>query len=139
MFNYTLNKDNTNAKIKSTAKAELTTLFLDFLSEKFGTENVAIIRTGNSSKTNEIGFRIGTVDVNGEAAELIATINPTIKEFEDHKTAKKEYVAFDFAAAVNEYNDYVEEKELKAIAAKKAKEEKIARDTARRKAEDTAE
>jgi hypothetical protein len=139
MFNYELSKENTNAKIKAAAKADLTAMFMDFLKEKFGDENVSMIRTGGMTKTNEIGVRVGTVDINGEPADLVATFNPTIKEFENRQTAKKTYTAFDFESAATDYENYLEEKQMKAVAAKELKEKNIARDTAKRKKKEEEE
>lgn len=134
MFNYTVDKTNTNAKVKATAKADLTNLFLEFLKEKFGEENTGMVRTGTTtSSKNEIGVRIGTVEINGEQVDLVATINATIKEFETRSTAKKTYEAFDFEAARDAYESYLVEKDEKATETKRLKEEKIARDVAARK------
>lgn len=139
MMNYELTKENTNAKIKSAAKADLIELFIQFLKKEFGDENVAMLRTGGMTKTNEIGVKIGTVDINGEENYIVATLNPTIKEFEDRKTAKKTYTAFDFEQAAEEYENYLSEKAEKAATAKKVKEENIARDAARRKKKEEEE
>ena len=62
MMNFTLNKEMTISKIKSEAKASVTDMLIEKLSEAFGAENVGMVRVGNStSKSNEIGVRLGTV------------------------------------------------------------------------------
>lgn len=122
MFTYEMTKDFTNAKVKAAAKADIMTLFIEFLTEKFGEEKVKMVRTGNGdSKTNEIGVQFGTVKIKGEEVPLVFTANPSIKEFEDRQTAKKSYVAFDFDFYANAYEKYLTEKAEKAANAKASK------------------
>ena len=110
MMNYSITNEMTNAKIKTAAKADITKLLIEFFAEKCGEENVGMIRCGGASKSNEIGIRIGSVSSPQETNDLIITLNPTVKEFENRKTAKKTYIPFDFNAARNEYDEYIAEK-----------------------------
>ena len=134
MMNFTLNKEMTIAKIKSEAKASITDMLLEKLSEIFGAENVGMVRVGNStSKSNEIGVRLGTVTEGSETYDICATVNATAKEFVDRKTSKKTYAAFDFDAARQEYEDYLDDKAAKESEKAAAKAKKIEKDTAARK------
>lgn len=114
MGTYVMTKDFTNAKIKTQAKVDITSILIDALKDKLGEDAVSMIRTrSGQSFTNEIGVVFGTVDKNGEELPLVITINPTVKEFEDRKTAKKVYIPFDFAEAKAEYEEYLADKEDK--------------------------
>lgn len=121
MNTYKITAGNTSTKIKAQVKSEMTALLIEFLTEKFGEENVKMLRTGNGdSKTNEIGIRYGIADKNGETTDITVKLNPAVAEFETRSTAKKSYVAFDFDAAADAYDDYLEEKAEKE-AERKAK------------------
>lgn len=136
MTNYTIDKTLTGTKIKAMAKEELVGYILEVLKDALGDENVRMVRTGNASKTNEVGVRYGTVNKDGEILDLCATIGVTVKEFEDRETLKKVYTAFDFEESANEYDKYVLEKAEKEAELKAKKEAKIAKDKARREAEE---
>ena len=134
MMNFTMSKDNSIAKIKAEAKVSVTDMLLEKLSEIFGAENVGMVRVGNStSKSNEIGVRLGTVTEGSETYDICATVNATAKEFVDRKTSKKTYAAFDFDAARQEYEDYLDDKAAKESEKAAAKAKKIEKDTAARK------
>ena len=134
MMNFTISKDNSIAKIKSEAKASVTDMLIEKLSEVFGAENVGMVRVGNSTnKSNEIGVRLGTVTEGSETYDICATVNATAKEFVDRKTSKKTYTAFDFDAARQEYEDYLNDKAVKESEKAAAKAKKIEKDTAARK------
>ena len=133
MMNFTMSKDNSIAKIKAEAKVSVTDMLLEKLSE-IGAENVGMVRVGNStSKSNEIGVRLGTVTEGSETYDICATVNATAKEFVDRKTSKKTYAAFDFDAARQEYEDYLDDKAAKESEKAAAKAKKIEKDTAARK------
>ena len=126
MMNFTMSKDNSIAKIKAEAKVSVTDMLLEKLSEIFGAENVGMVRVGNStSKSNEIGVRLGTVTEGSETYDICATVNATAKEFVDRKTSKKTYTAFDFDAARQEYEDYLDDKAAKESEKAAAKAKKI--------------
>lgn len=129
MMNFILSTNCSAAKIKAEAKSTMTDMLIEKLSEMFGTENVAMVRVGNSSKMNEIGVRIGTVAEGDETYDLCVTVNATTKEFMDRKASKKTYTKFDFDVAKNEYITYMEEKNTKEKEKTIAKVKKIERDT----------
>lgn len=130
---YTVSKENSVSNIKAQVKAALVTEFIDYLADKYGEDAVGMIRTGTTSKTNEIGFIVDEVTgEDGEVNPLVVTINPTVKEFANRKTDKKTYTAFNFIAARNAYDAYADEKEAKAADAAEKKAKKIASDKARR-------
>ena len=127
MFNYELTKDMTINKIKAKNKEDLYNLFIEFLSEKFGEDNVFMIETGTTSKKRELCFQSGTVLVNGDEVPIFDTINPTAKTFVDYKDGKGKTVeAFDAFAYKVAYQNYLIDKEKKAAdkAAAKAKNAK---------------
>lgn len=133
-----MNKEMTVTAVKTMAKAQVMEDIMNFLIEKYGEENAKMVRFGTStSKKNEIGVRFDSVETeDGEVNDMVVTVNVTAKEPANRKSAKKTYVAFDFDAAVSEYNTYLIDKNTKAAekAKAKTKEEKIAKDTAARKA-----
>lgn len=126
-------------KIKAEAKNWTTETIIAALAEILGAENVGMVRTGTStSQKNEIGAVIGTVEVNGAEVPVAVTINVAAKPYTDAPaTAKRQYDAFDFAAARQAYNDYVADKNAKDAEKAQAKATKIAKDEAKRK--ETAE
>ena len=128
-----ITKENTVTKVKADKKAEVTEKIMAFLIGEYGEDAVAMIRTGNTSKTNEIGFIVDTAEVEGETNPIVVTLNPTVKEFANRKTDKKQYVAFDFTGAKAEYETYVADKATKDTEKAKAKAEKVAKDEAKRK------
>lgn len=113
MLKYEVTKDMTPKKVRDAAKEELLNLFIDFLNERFADcgedgDPVFMIRTGTTSKKNELCFKFGTVTENDLEKWLVATINPTVKEFSPHATAKgKNVEEFDFRAAKREYDEYI--------------------------------
>ena len=139
MMKFTESKDYSSTKIKAESKNWTTETIIAALAEILGAENVGMVRTGTStSQKNEIGAVIGTVEVNGAEVPVAVTINVAAKPYTDAPaTAKRQYDAFDFAAARHAYNDYVADKEVKTAEKVQAKAVKIAKDEAKRK--ETAE
>ena len=135
MMNFVETKDCTPTKIKAEAKNWTTETIIAALAEVLGAENVGMVRTGTStSPKNEIGAVIGTVEVDGAEVPIAVTINVAAKPYTDAPaTAKRQYDAFDFAAARQAYDDYVADKEIKAAEKAQAKAAKIAKDEAKRK------
>ncbi len=135
MMNFVETKDYTPTKIKAEAKNWTTETIITALAEILGAENVGMVRTGTStSQKNEIGAVIGTVEVDGAEVPVAVTINVAAKPYTDAPvTAKRQYDAFDFAAARQAYDDYVADKEIKAAEKAQAKAAKIAKDEAKRK------
>lgn len=136
---YQISKESTVTKIKAEVKQTVTEFIIEALREKYGEDAVAMVRTGNTSKTNEIGFIFDTAENGDESNPIVVTINPTVKEFANRKTDKRTYTAFDFTAAKVAYEDYLDEKEAKAAEAASTKAKNIARDEAKRKAKAESE
>ena len=135
MMNFVETKEMTATKIKAEAKNWTTETIITALAEILGAENVGMVRTGTStSQKNEIGAVIGTVEVDGAEVPIAVTINVAAKPYTDAPvTAKRQYDAFDFAAARQAYDDYVADKEIKAAEKAQVKAAKIAKDEAKRK------
>ena len=130
MMKFVETKDYSCTKIKAESKNWTTETIIAALAEILGAENVGMVRTGTStSQKNEIGAVIGTVEVNGAEVPVAVTINVAAKPYTDAPaTAKRQYDAFDFAAARHAYNDYVADKKAKDVEKVQAKAAKIAAD-----------
>lgn len=141
MKNIEITKDYTVTKAKADAKTDVMSVIFSALTDIYGEDNVAMVRTGGTSKTNEIGVVIGTASVEGVDAPVCVTINASAKDFVERKTKSRTFPAFDFATAKEEYENYIQEKADKDAEKAAAKQKKIAADKAKRekKAEDTAE
>lgn len=126
---FTISKDNTITKVKADVKTTITEFLIECLEQKYGKDNVHMVRTGNTSKANEIAAIVDeATGEDGEVNSVVITLNPTVKEFANHTSDKgKVYEPFDFAAASNEYDNYIEEKAAKAEKAAKDKAEKTAK------------
>lgn len=135
MMNFVETKDYSSTRIKTIAKNWTNETIIAALAEVLGAENVGMVRTGTStSQKNEIGAIIGTVEVDGAEVPVAVTINVAAKPYTDAPvTAKRQYDAFDFVAARQAYEDYVTDKETKAVEKAQAKAAKIAKDEAKRK------
>lgn len=135
MMKFVETKEMTATKIKAEAKNWTIETIITALAEILGAENVGMVRTGTStSQKNEIGAVIGTVEIDGAEVPIAVTINVAAKPYTDAPaTAKRQYDAFDFAAARQAYEDYVADKEIKAAEKAQAKAAKIAKDEAKRK------
>lgn len=141
MKNIEITKDYTVTKAKADAKTDVMSVIFSAMTDIYGEDNVAMVRTGGTSKTNEIGVVIGTASVDGEDVPVCVTINASAKDFTERKTKSRTFSAFDFAAAKEEYEDYVQEKADKDAEKAAAKQKKIEADKAKReeKADETAE
>lgn len=133
MANYRITKDFGINKINAQAKAELVEVITKALIEHYGEDDVAMVRTGTSTQTNEIGVRIGTlIDIDGFDYDFCATINPTIKSYKEKITKRYTVEPFVFERARRAYIDYVEDKERTAKENAEKKAKKIERDKAMR-------
>ena len=139
MKNIVITKDFGIGKANAKAKAELTKIIMDALTQAFGEDNVAMVRTGGSTQVNEIGVRMGTItDMNGYEYDFCATINPTIKGFKERVTKRYTVEAFDFETVKQSYIDDVAAKTAEKEAKANTKAEKIAKDKAIREAKKKA-
>lgn len=132
MKNIEITKDYTVTKAKADAKTDIMSVIFSAVTDIYGEDNVAMVRTGGTSKTNEIGVVIGTASVDGEDVPVCVTINASAKDFVERKTKSKTFAAFDFTAAKEEYEDYIQEKADKDAEKAAAKQKKIAADKAKR-------
>ena len=129
MNNYTITKTATATKIRTLAKADISNMFIEFLSEKLGEENVAMVRIG-STPSNEIAFKCGVVtEEDGSEFDLCCCINPVVKKWADTTTSKGKVIeGFDFEQSKEDYDNYLIEVENKKSEKARLKEEKIKRD-----------
>lgn len=142
MATYVLDKDTTATKIKNEAKASVIEVITAALKAEYGEDNVFWVRTGkDKSMKNELAVIVGTADVKGEEKPICVTVTGTAKDFTERVGAKKTYETFDFEAARQTYEDYLDEKaekEAEAAAKKAAKIEKDNAARAKKKAEAAA-
>ena len=91
-FNYTGTKNETAAK--NLAREDLTKLFLEFLTQRFGEEQVGLV------DKNTVDFVFGDVnDKDGYLCDMAATLKVVIKNYQDHCGTKKYTPAWDFYEA----------------------------------------
>lgn len=139
---YNVDKNTSATKIRLSAKAEYVEKLLEILGTEYGEENVAMVRTGNTTKVNEIAVLADVVTENGTEKGLVFTVNPVVRPWNDVTNKRGTTPAFDFEKAKQAYENYVSEKEQEKIDKEKKKAEKIQRDKEareRRKAEKEAE
>ncbi|MGN0961491.1 MAG: hypothetical protein ACI4PF_04760 [Christensenellales bacterium] len=120
MANYKVTKEMTATKIKNAVKIDLFNEFEIFLKEKFGEENVGMVRYGSTPK-NELAFIVGAVNDEGFEYDVVATINPTVKDWKEKRTKSRTTDAFDFEQYKEDYEDYLTEKATKQAEAKAKK------------------
>lgn len=132
MMNFEITKDYTVSKMKNDVKATALEIIMEALSQHF--ENVSMVRTGASSKTNEIGVMAGEAVINGETVPVCFTVNASAKDPVERKTDKKTFSAFDFYKAKAEYEKYAENKAIQEAEAAEKKAKKIDEDKKKREA-----
>lgn len=130
MADYVITKDCTVSKIKAEVKDDIVNKVFQLLSDE-GYE-VGMVRSSGESPKNEIGVVVGTVENEGIDVPVCVTINISAKDFVERKTAKKVYPAYDFKENNQRYLDWIEEKSNKDAEKARKKEEKIAKDKAKR-------
>lgn len=130
MANYVINKETGITKINATAKAEVNTVVTDALVAAFGSDNVAMVRTGGSNAVNVLAVRVGTLtDADGYEHDLCVTVDATVKSYKEKVTKNYTVEAFDFEAAKERYDEYLTEKATKAAEAAAKKAERQAKGT----------
>lgn len=126
MRKYTVTEEMTVTKVKNTAKLDIIKEFEEFLIQKYGEENVGMVRYGTAKTSkNELAFKVGTVEKGGYEFPLYCTINPTVKDFDEKVTSKKTVEAFDFEGGKAEYDEYLTEKAQKQADARDRRNEKL--------------
>lgn len=102
-------------------KREIFDYLVECLNAKYGEGSAQMIRI---NKVNQVGVIIGQgTGEDGVTSPICVAINPIVKEFTNHSTAKNEYHPFDMSNAVAEYQEQ-EEKNAKKAADKAADEAK---------------
>ena len=114
--------------VKNEARKIAFEMIKTFFTEKLGEENVSII--GN----NEIAICLETKDLaDGSTSEICVTFKPTAKDYENRKTTKKTFEAFERLIEADLYEAEQQEKADKKAEKEKAKEKKIEADEKARK------
>ena len=101
-FDYTTAKNETAAK--NQARADLTQLFLEFLTERFAKRGT-VAKVGK----NEIAFAFGDViDKYGYSVCMVATVKPVIKCYQAHDGENRPTEAYDIDQKAQDFLDGVE-------------------------------
>ena len=136
MTTFKVTKEMTATKIKNSIKANLLNDFEQFLVQKYGENTVGMVRYGSTPK-NELAFIVGSIDDNGFEYDVVATVNPTVKDWKEKKTKSRTTAAFDFEQYKTDYDNYLTDKATKQAESKAKKNVKSAKEQekAERKAE----
>ena len=86
MMDYTVTTEMTMTKVKAAMKATVIEDVISFLREKYGDDNVAMVR---DKKKNTIGVRIGNIKDGTGEHEGCVTIDVSAKEYTNRKTPIK--------------------------------------------------
>ena len=123
--------------VKAQARADVMAVITKALREEYGEDNVAKVGS------NEYGVIVGQItDKDGFPQDVVTTVKPTVKEWEDRKTDKREYEKYILSDVAKAYEIETKEKEEKKEKERQEREEKKAKDKAEReraKAEKSAE
>ena len=126
MANYTITKDTGITKISASAKTEVSKVITKALTDAYGVENVAMVRTGGTSPVNVLAVRVGILtDIEGFTHDLCVTLDTTVKSYKEKVTKRYTVEAFDFEACKEAYEDYLTEKAIAKAEAEAKKAEKI--------------
>ena len=136
MATFKVTKEMTATKIKSAIKTTLLNEFEQFLIQKYGDSAVGMVRYGSTPK-NELAFIVGSIEDDGFEYDVVATVNPTVKDWKEKKTKSRTTDAFDFEQYKAYYNDYLTEKATKQAESKARRNVKSEKEQA--KAERRAE
>ena len=136
MATFKVTKEMTATKIKSAIKTTLLNEFEQFLIQKYGDSAVGMVRYGSTPK-NELAFIVGSIEEDGFEYDVVATVNPTVKDWKEKKTKSRTTEAFDFEQYKADYDDYLTEKATKQAESKARRNVKSEKEQA--KAERRAE
>ena len=136
MATFKVTKEMTATKIKNAIKTNLLNDFEEFLIQKYGDNAVGMVRYGSTPK-NELAFIVGSIEDEGFEYDVVATVNPTVKDWKEKKTKSRTTDAFDFEQYKADYDDYLTEKATKQAESNARKNVKSAKEQekAERKAE----
>ena len=136
MATFKVTKEMTATKIKNAIKTNLLNDFEEFLIQKYGENAVGMVRYGSTPK-NELAFIVGSIEDEGFEYDVVATVNPTVKDWKEKKTKSRTTDAFDFEQYKADYDDYLTEKATKQAESNARKNVKSAKEQekAERKAE----
>ena len=136
MATFKVTKEMTATKIKNAIKANLLNEFEQFLVQKYGDNAVGMVRYGSTPK-NELAFIVGSIEDDGFEYDVVATVNPTVKDWKEKKTKSRTTDAFDFEQYKADYDNYLTEKATKQAESKARRNVKSAKEQekAERKAE----
>ena len=113
--------------VKAQARINTMDVVVSALKTAFGDDKVAKIGS------NEYGVIVGEVtDKDGFPQEVVVTVKPTVKEWEDRKTDKREYEKYILSDVAKAYEIETKEKEEKKEKERQTREEKKAKDKAER-------
>ena len=113
--------------VKAQARINTMDVVVSALKTAFGDDKVAIVGS------NEYGVIVGEVtDKDGFPQEVVVTVKPTVKEWEDRKTDKREYEKYILSDVAKAYEIETKEKEEKKEKERQTREEKKAKDKAER-------
>ena len=111
----------TATAVKNEARRIAAEMLKEFFLEKFGAENVSVVGS------NEIAVCLGTKDLaDGTTAEVCITVKPTAKDYENRKTTKKTFEAFERIVEEEAYEMECKDKADKKVKAEAEKKKKIA-------------
>ena len=123
--------------VKAQARINVMDVVVNALKAEYGDDNVAKVGS------NEYGVIVGQViDKDSFPQDVVTTLKPIVKEWEDRKTDKRVYEKYILSDVAKAYKIETKEKEEKKEQERKAREEKKAKDKAEReraKAEKSAE
>ena len=136
MVTFKVTKEMTATKIKNAIKANLLDEFEQFLIQKYGENAVGMVRYGSTPK-NELAFIVGSIEEDGFEYDVVATVNPTVKDWKEKKTKSRTTDAFDFEQYKADYDNYLTEKATKQAESNARKNVKSAKE--QEKAERRAE
>ena len=132
MANYTITKDTGITKISASAKTEVSEVITKALTDVYGVENVAMVRTGGTSPVNVLAVRVGILtDIEGFTHDLCVTLDTTVKSYKEKVTKRYTFEAFYFKAFKEAYEVYLTDKATAKAEAEAKKAEKIAKSKAK--------
>lgn len=114
------NEIKTVSAVKSAARADAFEILKNAFSDYFGEDNVSIV--DNCEIAVAVGSRVLS---DGTEGEVCVTIKPVVKDFDTRTTESgKEFMPYERLVEADNYQEYLQEKEAKALAKAAAKARK---------------